>query len=51
MTGIIDNPEFGQLFKQIFVRTLALKLMHLVKADHKGLKLYKILKSDPTQKE
>jgi hypothetical protein len=49
MAAIIDNPDFGKLFKRAFVRTLALKLNHLVREP--GLKLYRVLKSDPSQKE
>ena len=49
MTGIIDNPEFGVLFKKVLVRTLAMKLMHFINLP--GVKLYKVLKSDPSQRE
>ena len=51
MAAIIDNPDFGKLFKRAFVRALALKLSHLMIREQPALKLYRVLKSDPSQRE
>jgi hypothetical protein len=49
LSGIIDNPDFARLVKEIFVRTLAFKFRELFYSKKSGsIKYYKPLKSDLT---
>lgn len=50
LTGIIDSPDFAKLFKEVFMRTLIIKLKDLIKSSL-NIKFYRIFKGDPTQKE
>jgi hypothetical protein len=52
LTGIIDNPDFAELVKKVFVRALALNYRDLFyEKSAVQMKYYRILKSDPSQKE
>ena len=46
MTGLIDNPEFGSLFKKIYMRSIVYKLKEAV-----NVKFYKIFKTELSSKE
>jgi len=52
LSGIIENPEFIELLKKVFVRTLAMNYRNLfyLKASQ-PIKYYRILKSDVSAKE
>jgi hypothetical protein len=51
LAGIIDNPEFGQLFKSIFMRVLAMKFRDLIREKGHSIRYFRLLKSDPSSKE
>ena len=50
MTGIIGNPEFGNMIRKAYMRIITLQLNDMMKKSP-GIKYYKILKSDLSAKE